>query len=125
MKDDTRELLDSLLSEWHRWAQGFSPVAGHGTSAMFTGVRSSRQWDSQDDVNDGGMHNTQMKAIDFNVGELCDVYRTALQFNARNLATGRAVWTSPRLPTDLETRAQVLGLARSALIARLRDAGVV
>ncbi len=125
MKDDTRELLDSLLSEWHRWAQGFSPVAGHGTSAMFTGVRSSRQWDSQDDANDGGLHNTQMKAIDFNVGELCDVYRTALQFNARNLATGRAVWTSPRLPTDLETRAQVLGLARSALIARLRDAGVV
>jgi len=125
MKDDARELLDSLLGDWHKWSQGFQVVAGHGTSAMFTGVRSSRQWDNQDEVNDGGLHNAQMKAVDFNVGELSPTYRTALQFNARNIATGRSVWTSPRLPTDLATRAQLLGLARSALLARLQDAGVI
>ena len=125
MRDESREMLDSILADWHRWAKGFQVVAGHGTSAMFSGVRSSRQYDSEDDLVGNTLHNEQMKSVDFHVGEMCDVYRTALQINARNIVTGKSVWSSPRLPTDLESRAQVLGLARSGLMCRLRDAGIL
>jgi len=124
MKNDSHQILDSLLSDWHRWAQGYSPVAGHGTSAMFTAVRSSRQWDSEDETLDASLHNTQMKAVDFHISEMSPLFRTALCINARNLATGRSVWTSARLPADVKERAIVLGEARSVLIVKLRDAGI-
>ena len=125
MRDDTNDLLNDLLSEWHRWARGFQIVANHGTSAMFSGVRSSRQWDSENEVIDGTLHDQTMRAFDFHVNELDHVYRTALQIQARNLVTGKSVWASPRLPNDLESRAQVLGLARAALLSRLSAAGIV
>lgn len=125
MKNDSNELLNDLLADWHRWARGFQIVAGHGTSAMFSGVRSSRQWDSENEVIDGTLHDQTMRAFDFHVNELDHVYRTALQIQARNLVTGMSVWSSHRLPNDLESRAQVLGLARSALLSRLSAAGIV
>jgi len=125
MRNDTNDLLNDLLAEWHRWARGFQIVASHGTSAMFSGVRSSRQWDSENEVIDGTLHDQTMRAFDFHVNELDHVYRTALQIQARNLVTGKSVWASPRLPNDLESRAQVLGLARAALLSRLSAAGIV
>lgn len=125
MRDDTQQLLDNLLAEWHRWAKGFQIVSAHKSSAMFQGVRSSRQWDTENEVIDGTLHDQTMRAFDFNVNELEPVYRTALQFQARNLATGKSVWSSPRLPDDLESRAQLLGLARVALLNRLTVAGIV
>ena len=125
MKNDSNELLNDLLADWHRWARGFQIVASHGTSAMFAGVRSSRQWDSENDVIDGTIRDQTMRAFDFHVNELDHVYRTALQIQARNLVTGKSVWASPRLPNDLESRAQVLGLARAALLSRLSAAGIV
>lgn len=120
-----QQTLDDLLAEWHRWARGFQAVPGHRTSAMFQGVRSSRQWDSANDVIDGSLHDQTMRAFDFHVNELEPVYRTALQIQARNLVTGKSVWSSPRLPNDIESRAQLLGLARVALLSRLTVAGIV
>jgi hypothetical protein len=125
MKDETKEILDSLLGEWHRWSKGFQVVAGHGTSAMFTGVRSSRQWDSEHDVVDGALHNEQMKAVDFHIGELCDNFRTALGINARNIVTGKSVWSSPRLPENQKDRCELLANARFELVIRLRSAGII
>lgn len=77
------------------------------------------------DIADRNQHAAAVKLIDFAVNEMEPAYRTALQINARNLATGVQVWTSPRLPTDLESRAQLLGLARQALILRLASAGLI
>ena len=125
MRDDSSYLLDDLLIEWHRWAQGYKPVQSHGTSAMFSGMRSSRQYDSENEVTDQVIHSQQMKAIDFHISELCDVFRTALGINARNLATGKSVWSSARLPEDHDERVKILILARTGLICRLRDAGIV
>ena len=119
MKNDTHELLNDLLAQWHRWSDGFQPVASHGTSAMFCDVRSSRQWDNAGDVADAVCHNTEMKALDFHIMELKPDYRTAIGINARNLVTGRSVWTSARLPDDIEKRAEILRDARSELLRRL------
>ena len=125
MKDEANSLLDDLLLSWFNWSQGFQPVASHGTSAMFTGVRSNRQYDSENDVTDSALHNEQMKAIDFHITELCDVYRTALGICARNLRTGKSVWKSARLPESVEGRVLILCQARTSLLLRLRDAGII
>ncbi len=125
MKDDTQHLLNNLLSQWYCWSKSWSAVPQYGSSAMFTGARSSRQWDDEDDIADAHIHHSQMEAVDFHIGELKDVYRTALGMHARNLATGANVWTSVRLPQDAKARAMLLGEARAALLSRLRGAGVL
>lgn len=111
--------LDELLIEWHRWCRNFQMVAQPKTSAMFAGNKSSRQWDSENEVSDGSLHNADMKALDFHINELIPVYRTAIQINARNLSTGKSVWTSARLPEDVAERQMILRDARNALCARL------
>lgn len=125
MTNDTQAILNDLLVEWHKWAKGWLGVASHGSCAMFAGVKTSRQWDSENDISGETLHHEQMKSFDFEVMELEPVYRTALQINARNLATGSNVWKSPRLPNDLQSRAQLLGLARTELLKRLERAGVL
>lgn len=92
---------------------------------MFHGVRSSRQWDSESDVLDGTLHNSQMEAFDFHVNELDSISRTALAIQARNLATGCKVWTSARLPVDVVERANILQKARNNLTKRLQSAGIL
>jgi len=125
MQNDTDYILNDLLTSWHKWAKGWAGVAAHGACAMFAGVRSSRQWDSSSDVLDGSLHNATMQSIDFQVGELPPVQRTAIQLLARNLATGVHVWHSPRLPSDPQELALVLLESRNALMRRLLAAGVV
>lgn len=125
MMDESRYLLDSILSDWFQWARGFQPVASHGTSAMFSGVRSSRQWDSESDATDASLHNDQMQTVDFHIGELEPLQRTAIGIQARNLVTGRSVWTSARLPADVTQRAVILGDARRLLTVKLVGAGVM
>ena len=119
MKNDSDYILNDMLAEWHRWASGYKVVAGHGTSAMFSGVRSSRQWDDSSEVAEGSLHNDEMQALDFNIGELCLLFQTALRLQARNLATGIHVWNSARLPQDRDERVKVLIDARNALRARM------
>jgi hypothetical protein len=123
--NDTRYRLDDLLAEWHQWCRGFSIVGQHGTAPMFNGLVSSKQWDSESDVLDDHLHSSQMVAFDFHVNELEPLYRTAIGIQARNLVTGRSVWTSARLPTDLEERAAILATARNILINRLTNAGIL
>lgn len=119
MRDESNVILDDLLAQWHRWANGFKIVVSHGTSAMFQGAPSSRQWDNADEVADAVCHNTEMKSLDFHIMELEPVARTAICINARNLVTGSSVWVSARLPKDIEQRAVILGKARAELLKRL------
>ena len=122
---ETAYRLDSVLCEWHRWAKGFQMVAAHGACAMFAGVKSSRQWDSENEALDGSLHNSEMKTVDFHIGEMEPMHRTAIGIHARNLSTGRSVWTSARLPADLEQRQLILREARNILTKRLTADGVL
>lgn len=124
--NDTRYRLDSILADWHQWAKGFAILGSHSTAPMFNGmVNSSRQWDSESDVLDDHLHNKQMVTVDFHISELEPLHRTAIGINARNLVTGRSVWTSARLPSDVEQRAVILGIAREILTNRLTSAGIL
>lgn len=66
-----------------------------------------------------------MEAVNFHVFELPPDQRTAIQLHARNLATGRCVWTSARLPQDPMARAEILQAAKEALGAKLSEAGIL
>lgn len=125
MRDDTRYILDSLLADWHCWAKSYSATGTHSTAPMFNGLVPSRQWDSESDVIDTDLRHDQLKAVDFHISELEPTHRTAIGIHARNLVTGKSVWTSARLPENLEERTKILIAAKYALTKRLESAGVI
>ena len=125
MNDDSRQLFDDLLCQWHQWSRGYRPIADVGSSPMFHQCKSGKQYEEQYDIAEQALDDDAMKAVDFHVYELPPTQRTALQINARNLATGRSVWSSVRLPADVAERAIVLAGARAALLARLMAAGII
>ena len=119
------ETLNDLLERWHNWAKSYRPVAGCGTSAIFKNTKSSRSWDTNEQILDDEIEAKIMQAIDFNVSEIAEPYRTCIHFCARNMATGRDVWMSPRIPADIEQRAKLMAEAREILSNRLINAGVL
>jgi hypothetical protein len=124
MKNDSNEILNSLLADWFRWARGYKYVAEIGSQPMFKECRSNhRQWATLDEVADEDK--STFEAMDAIIMNLCEVYRTSLQIQARNLATGRNVWNSERLPKDPEMRAHLLADARTAVKVRLRIEGIM
>lgn len=92
---------------------------------MFRNAKSGKGWDSTSDVIEDEINGKMFRAIDFQVGEMADPYRSAIYVQARNLYTGRNVWLSPRLPKDAIERDQVVAEARSMLTRRLMSAGVM
>ena len=125
MNDDTRYLLDDLLVQWHYWCRSYRHMCDIGSSAMFKEAKTQRVWDTVAEIVADEIDTGRMAAVDFHVSELEPLHRTALQIQARNLATGKHVWTSARLPTDLAERSAILGEARKLLMSRLVLAGVI
>lgn len=125
MNDDTRQLFDDILRRWHHWSRGYRPIADVGSSPMFNQAKSGRQYETQYDLAERSLEDSTMESVDFHVYELPPTQRTAIQINARNIATGRSVWKSERLPADATERAIVLAGARAALMGRLMDAGIL
>ena len=125
MQSEHNSILDDLLSRWHGWCRADKYQNEVAADPAFKGHRSSRQWDSLDEVIDSDLTSSTMKAIDFQVSEMADPYRVAIYINARNCYTGREVWLSPRLPQDREQRKELIAQARTMLLKRLIDAGVI
>lgn len=124
MIDDSRNLLNDLLQQWHRWASGYQHVGGINSSPMFRSAKPSKTREDDEAV-DGAIHNATCEAINFQIMEMEPVYRTILQLQARNLNSGVSVWSSPRLPADPEERTVILMEARNALMKRLIFCGVI
>ena len=125
MMNDSYEILNSILSDWFRWAKGYQYASGINTSPMFRECKGGRAWDTLDEIIDSDLENSRMEAVDHIIMSMCAVYRTALGVQARNLHTGRSVWSSARLPQDMAERQQILAEARQALTMKLRDGGIL
>ena len=125
MAPEQDSILSDLLSRWHQWARGYSPVPTQGCAPMFRQHITPKGWDSTADIVDSTLDDTTMKTIDFQVAEMQEPHRSAIYMHARNCYTGHKVWTSPRLPTDALERGMVVCDAKAMLLARLRTAGVV
>lgn len=120
MNNEIQLLLNDLLAAWHCYCRGYKWVIGYkSTAAGFGDVISSRQWDSTHEVLDRDVDSTRLQTIDFHINEMQPDYRTSLQIQARNLATGANVWTSARLPKDPQERVELLCKARAVLIDKL------
>jgi hypothetical protein len=111
--------IDELLCAWHKHSARWSPCVEHGTSAMFAGVPSSRQHETEADLADAAISQADLKAVDFHVSEMSALFQAALYGCARSLAHGNSVWSNPRLPKDPVERGQLLVAAKVELIARL------
>jgi hypothetical protein len=96
---------------------------------MFRNAKSSKGWDSADDVIQDELHGSTMETIEAQVSELPDdqkrPYRSAIYAIARNLHVGANVWSNPRLPKDAMERGVVVLEARNMLSVRLVKAGVM
>lgn len=125
MRNDSDVILDDLLSRWHSWARGFQVCPEPGADPMFRNAKSSRGWDSIDDIVETELNSDTMEAIEFEVNEMADPHRSAIHVNARNLACGHLVWSNPRLPRDPAERALVIFEARILLTKRLLRAGIM
>jgi hypothetical protein len=117
--------LNEILSDWHRWASRTQDAGDSKPHPMWSKTISARGWDTTADLIDGVAEDLLMESVDFAVGEMIPLHRTALQLEAKNLATGYAVWRSTRMPADAQERAKVLTEARGELSRRLGSAGVV
>lgn len=125
MRDDSRSILDDILRDWHKWANGYQHVGGIGTSPMFRDAKTSRGWDSLDAIVDETIGNATMESVNFHVMELAPDHRTCIQLHARNLSAGACVWSSPRLPSCPEALAALLVEAKAKLLKRLVSSGVI
>lgn len=118
--------LDSLLARWHEWQQQYQPVKGYASRSLVVGeYRSGRDRDSDDGTLDNHLDDSAMRSVEFHVGEIADPWRAALYQEAKNLAVGAAVFTSPRLPADRLERHEIIQEARQRLSLRLLSAGVL
>ena len=125
MRDDSTAILYDLLSRWHQWARGYNPMPVCSADPMFRSARSNRSWDSADDILDASINASTMEALDFQVGEMLEPWRAAIYCLARNCATGVSVWRSPRLPEDPFERTTIVVEARSKLMKKLIEAGII
>ncbi len=125
MQDTREEMLSDLLARWHRWSVHTPPATGYyKENPSCKMYRASRQYDTENGAFDTDRENSTMEAIDHAIDRLQQPWKTAVEFNARNLATGVWVWMSPRLPADDIERAHLLMHARAKLLLLLEQRGV-
>lgn len=110
------EQISSLLAQWHVWSAGFAVTNGYpAINATCRTARSSRQYDDANGSLDAHVDHLLMEAMDAVMDGIAQPWRTALCVQARNLATGYGVWSSPRLPACPLARAELLCAARNKL----------
>ena len=125
LKTAAEQALDNLLIDWHKHCTSYQ-TGGYGKATpMCRNAKSSRGWDSIDDIADSIEHAANVEAVDFQISQMAPEHRTALGMYARNLVTGNSVWTSARLPADPIARTFVLTQAKQELTRRLKRESVI
>lgn len=126
MQNDIQDALSGLLVDWHHYCQHTAHKAGYaGKAAGFGQARSNSQYDWQNNVESELIDRRIMQGFDAAVQRIAQPWHTALQFEARNLATGYSVWVSPRLPADPVERDTLITAARRRLLVELARDGVL
>jgi len=127
LQEQRSAALDDLLSRWHHWqTQQSSTTRGHAGRSLVVGdYIASRQYD---DVN-GALYDDEedvaMRAMQSNVDNMAEPYRSAVYVIARALCLGTSAFTSPRLPQFPAERDRVIAHARQWLTLRLISAGLM
>lgn len=128
MRDEFDAILDDLLARWHRYAEAYRFTKGYsGVSSTTRDYRVPTHWDHRNGAEDERAEKIVMQQVDEAVNRVPNdpqPWRLALAFQARNLATGRTVWASPRLPRGEELETLTIE-ARTKLMRELYREGVM
>ena len=126
MRNDIDAILDDLLASHHKWSSRVKFGKGYpGQSASCKPAMASRQYDDSNGALDSVLDDSRMEAFDAVLYRIAQPHLTALQTQARNLATGVNVWSSPRLPIDVEERHVLLLEARNKILKELASDGLM
>jgi hypothetical protein len=126
MRNDLQDILSSLLADWHRWSQHRGSRNGYpGKAAGFGQSRSNTQYDWENGVEAEMVDRRIMEGFDAAIQRIPQPWNTALQFEARNMVARVQVWSSPRLPKDIEERQVLVLEARNRLLRELAKDGVL
>jgi hypothetical protein len=118
--------LDYWLARWWGWRERPNVSEGYYTAGPATKqYRTSRQYDDQNGALDEDVDCKILEQFDHEIHQLEQDQRIAVQYEARRLNIGVAVFMSPRLPTDKAELAAVILMARAILTTRLVAAGVL
>jgi hypothetical protein len=121
--------LNELLVMWHEFRQGYSCGQGFaGRDATCRDFQTPTHWDWKNGALDGRVDAITAQGVSDAVDTIPNTPRrwnTALSFEARNLASRVAVWTSPVLPKDREELEILVLEARTMLTDKLRKAGIL
>jgi len=129
LKTDIDYKLDELLINWHRYQSRYRHTRGYasqdGTCKDF---RAPCHFDWANGAADARADALEVAAVDEAMEKIPNIphrWRTALAFEARNLASGAVVWSSPVLPRNIEEREVLVIEARNRLMIELRKDGVL
>lgn len=126
MTNDLDTVINGLLVDWHRWSSHYEVGKGYPSSnPACRQSRTSRQYDDENGALDAALHDSTMEAFDFAAHNVPQPWLTALQVQARNMASKAQVWSSPRLPKDPQERAVLTLEARNKLMKELAKNGVI
>jgi len=129
MVSEIDAIIDDLLERWHEWKSGYRLSKGFSSSdATCKDFTTPTHWDWKNGAMEGRSDEIQMKGVDRAIERIPNhpqPWNTALQFEARNLASSFAVWSSPRLPKDHDELNTLRMEARTMLIRELYRDGII
>ena len=107
------EIADSLLSEWHHWADQYRPKLGAPRIAPYCQQSvTSRQWESSTDASCSRLQGERLKKVEFCIDQLPTSHSMAIGLEMKNRQVRHQVWSNPRASTYQEALAAVLPIMR-------------
>lgn len=84
---------DELLLEYHDYSDNWRPALDvPGASAACRQAKSSRQWEDSTEASCGGLHKSQMEAVEFCLDQLPQPIRNTIQQEMKGRADRRDAW---------------------------------
>ncbi|MCK4125457.1 MULTISPECIES: hypothetical protein [Ralstonia solanacearum species complex] len=121
LKDYPYDALDDLLYDWACWERMYSATRGFSAvDKTCAAARSSRQWQTTDEILDAGVFAWQMEQVEACVDELGSSHQLAIRVEMMN-RQGPAVWRNPRAPVRQQA---VYAEAKAAIRPILERRGV-
>ncbi|MET2526906.1 hypothetical protein [Ralstonia pseudosolanacearum] len=98
LQDYPYDALDDLLYDWANWERTYSATCGFSAvDKTCAAARSSRQWQTTDEILDAGIFAWQMGQVEASVDELSGAHQLAIRVEMMN-RQGPQVWRNPRAP---------------------------
>lgn len=125
LTDSVLKQQNDWLYRWHKWAKHDEQAIGYSCTAPgFDQYRSAYHWRDNGDA-EISVDNAEIESFDSIMQQIKQPHATALMILARNLYTGKNVWSSPRLPKDRHELDSLITCARIELLYLMDKRGLL